>query len=208
MKKKAGTVVLILILHLLGLSAQQDERQLDYEPSKLIAFVPQYLINNGIRIDYDIRIKNNHWLQLAPQFYLREKGESSPDQSTEDFTQLYGGGLYLHHRRYISPAPGENGSYLSYGVGYNYFYLSYDEKHFSNYTQRYSRINKFGGEVTIGMVATIQEVFVLDFYAGLGVRYSMINSDADNPKHFDDFYPDFGYTGNVILLGLRIGLLR
>jgi len=208
MKRIAGTAVFILMLAFMELYGQQDEVATKHEPSKLVAFVPQYLIQNGIRIDYDLKIKDNHWLQLAPQFYLREKGESSPDQSSEDFTQLYGGGIYLHHRRYISPAPTKSGSYLSYGLGYNYFYLSYDEKHFSNYTDRYTRINKLGGEVTIGLISNIQDILILDFYAGLGIRYSFIDSDADNPKRFDDFYTGFGYTGNLILLGLRIGILR
>lgn len=174
----------------------------------MITFVPQYLIKNGIRIDYDIRLKSRHWLQVAPQFYLREHAPSSPGDHAYDFNKLAGTGLHLYHRYYPGGGPGKDGVYISYGLTWQYFHLLYDEKILTNSIERYAHIHKWGGEVNIGLIALLTDHLIFDIYAGLGTRHAFMRSDADKARQFNGLFTDYGYSGNLINLGIRIGILR
>lgn len=68
------TILILMMLMALPVKAQeiQTSEPLPY-PESIISIVPQYLIMNGIRVDYDKKIRDQHWLQIAPQFYLSEK---------------------------------------------------------------------------------------------------------------------------------------
>ncbi len=172
----------------------------------IVSFVPQFLINNGIRIDYDRQINENNWLQVAPQFYLRERSSSSDNEFTDRYNSLLGAGLHVYHRYYPGKGAGINGVYLSYGLTCQFFNLQYDEKIMTNSVERYSKITKTGAEINIGKMVKISNLFIVDFYTGLGFKYSFLKSDAKEPKRFDNFYTDYGYTGNILNLGVRIGL--
>ncbi|MFW6222218.1 MAG: hypothetical protein ACOC3T_01265 [Bacteroidota bacterium] len=202
--KKFVLTFSVFFLGVMSSFAQTDTLQ----ANKIISFVPQYLINSGIRVDYDIRLSDRHWLQLAPQIYLRDRSSSDPEEYYPDYHQLYGAGLFLYHKQYLKQNSEPEGAYLSYGLTYNYFYLNYDEEWVNSYVERYSKINKLGGDIIIGISTILFDYVTLDIYAGLGVRYSLLDSDAENPRHFNDFYSDFGYTGNMMSLGLRLGVIR
>ncbi|MDP2423069.1 MAG: hypothetical protein U1C46_03010 [Bacteroidales bacterium] len=173
----------------------------------MISFVPQFLINNGIRIDYDRRLNEKHWLQLAPQFYLREHSVTPDNDVTNKFNRLVGAGLHVYHRFYPGAGPGHNGVYISYGLTGQYFDMQYDEKILTNSVERYSRITKAGAEINVGSTVKFFDLFIVDFFTGLGFKYSFLKTDAVKPKRFNNFYTDYGYTGNILNLGVRIGLM-
>jgi hypothetical protein len=47
---------------------------------------------------------------------------------------------------------------------------------------------------------------MLDVYAGMGVRHAFFISDEANPKKYNDTYFDYGYSGNILILGMRFGI--
>jgi hypothetical protein len=47
---------------------------------------------------------------------------------------------------------------------------------------------------------------MVDFYAGMGSRFTNLESDAENPREFKDVYYEYGYSGNILILGFRISL--
>lgn len=214
-------IVLLLTISVITGANGQTKRD-TIAPKSIVSFVPQYLINNGIRIDYDTRIKDHHWLQLSPQFYLRENSAYSPDdyggygsggyeedyyyEDEYDFTRLLGAGIHIYHRFYPSVSFEGHTAYIKYGLTYQYFNINYDEKLFNSHVERYTNIHKTGADINFGVVTFLNEYIGIDLYAGLGFRYSHRYSDADNPREFNGFFPDYGFTGNIVNLGLRVSL--
>jgi len=209
------TILLALFLAATSICFSQEEME-RAQPKSIISFVPQYLIMNGVRIDYDRRIKEHHWIQLSPQFYLRENSsfrdgddgyeyyEDNSYYDETDYNNLLGAGMHIYHRYYPRISYEGYTAYLKYGVTWQYFSLKYDEQLFNNYVERYTNINKTGADINFGVVTFLNDFIGIDMYAGLGFRYSHRSSDADNPRKFNDFFESYGYTGNIVNLGLRI----
>ncbi len=187
------------------LNAQQNT---DTTYRNIYSFVPQYLINRGIRIDIDKHIKNRHWVILSPQVYLSEKN-SSEDFINErnQFTKLAGAGFFAYHRIYVEQNIKKNGVYFSYGATYNYFNIEYNETINSNTSQCIANINKIGADAIIGMNLFIKGAVSLDLYTGLGLRYSFMNTNGNSTNKFNTGYFGYNYTGNVFLLGIRLGVM-
>jgi hypothetical protein len=171
----------------------------------LISLVPQYLATNGLRVDYDIRLNQNHWLQFGPTFYLRNN-ELSHSEFGTDFRHLIGSGLHVYHRYYPGKGMSDPGIYISWGGVYQNHNITYDERLESSEMKRYSKIQKVGGDVIIGIYTRLFDPVMIDFYAGMGLRHSFVKSDAQQPKKFDDEYIGYGYTGNILILGFRLSL--
>lgn len=200
---------LFLIAPELLLSQKEETNELS-QPSKIISFVPFYLVTNGIRIDFDTKIKENHWLQLAPQFYLREHGDNDPGDyyNNRRFSNLLGAGLHVYHKVYMNKEFTRLNPYMSYGATWQYFNLKYNEALFNNEIERYSEINKVGGDAIVGFIFVLNNFIALDFYGGVGYRFSFLHSDANSPEKFNEFYTDYGYKGNLITTGVRISFLK
>lgn len=204
-------IIALFILATPFVAFTQSTKENDiHQPSKTISFVPFYLVTNGIRIDFDVKLKENHWLQLAPQFYLREHEDNDPGDyyNNRRFTSLLGAGLHIYHRVYMNKEFSRLNPYMSYGATWQYFNLKYNETPFSNEIERYSEINKVGGDAIVGFVFVLNNFIALDFYGGVGYRYSFLHSDATSPIKFNNFYTDYGYKGNLITTGVRISFLR
>ena len=175
------------------------------ESRHMISFVPQYLLNNGLRVDYDIRISGQHWLQFSPMVFYREN-KTVNNERYYDLNRLSGAGIHAYHRFYPQKGFGHSNFYFSYGIAYQNYHILYDTTEERDRVERYSRINKYGADVIIGAYTHLQNNFILDFYAGLGLRHATLSSNAENPEEYKGMYFEYGYSGNIMLLGVRIGL--
>lgn len=174
----------------------------------IYSFVPQYLINNGLRVDIDKQIANRHFVQVCPQFYLREK--SNDDESSggmHSFTRLTGAGLNVYHKIFANENFYENPVYFSYGLTYNFYNVNYIENYLGTDVEAEGKINKAGIDIIIGYQTIIKKVVSIDVYTGLGTRISNMTTDTGSNKKFNDSYFDFNYTGNLMLIGIRLGLI-
>jgi hypothetical protein len=199
-KRMIGLLFIIVSLSINHLSYSQT----DSLKSGVIAFHPFHLIQNGIRLDYDRNIGEKQWIQIGPQFYAVEYAD---DLNYHGFINLIGFGVSGYHRIYLSRKVKNFGTYISYGVSYNYFSLKYeyDSVNSSSIIASNTNINKFGADVIIGYQMLVFDQLVLDLYAGLGGRYSDRQYTGIKHESFSDSMIDYGYTGNVMILGIRLG---
>jgi hypothetical protein len=202
MKRNILMILLIFISITLAFSQEEETKN-----KTIYSFVPQYLINRGIRVDIEKKISDRHYLQICPQFYLSEKEGKEFVNDNNQFNYLIGGGLNLYHKIFTSEELKSSGIYLSYGLSYNYFNIEYiDDSGDYEYTAK-ANINKFGGDLIIGYQFFIHEIVSFDFYTGLGTRLSYMNTDGNDKERFNSGYFGYNYTGNILILGFRVGVV-
>ncbi len=227
MKKIFLLVIFISINIFLSAQVKVIRAKQFAQPEKAVSFVPFYLATNGVRLDFDFKIKDNHWIQAAPQFYIRERSDYTRSDWDDDYyddyyyynfdidislsknySQLIGTGLHLYHKIYLNDEFSRLNPYLSYGPTWQLFSLNHNEQILNRTIGRTTQINKVGGDVMVGFMLMLHKYIALDFYAGLGFRHSFYSSDADNMPKFNESYIDYGYSGNLFTTGVRITFLK
>lgn len=212
--KNIRNIALILLLMLFAqfCIVQMATAQENQDPEKIFSFVPQTMILHGIRVDWERKINENKWIQLCPEVYFANGDYSN---GNDEFNELVGAGLRLYKKRYVnnsifvnnSSNVNELGIYLAAGPTYQYYHLNYLE---DNNTEAYTYkvdINKLGFDILIGYQFLIKDIVSIDIYTGLGARYSFVDpKGGDRDNLFDGYYTSYGFTGNLIHGGLRIGL--
>jgi hypothetical protein len=166
--------------------------------------VPLYMLVNGLRIDFDRAITPNHWIQAGPVVFLQEDSDNA--FYSEDFNSQKGFGLHLYHRYYPSQGFGKTPYYISYGAMWHYNEISYTQ--WQTMRSDVSKFHKRGFDILLGKYYLISDVVVIDFYAGMGIRFSSAAAQISNPEKFNDTYLSPGYSGTVFLSGIRIGFAR
>ena len=171
------------------------------------SFEPHYLINRGIRVDIGKPFGVRNMIQICPQFYLSERDDDNFWQDRNQYSYLIGGGMNVYNKLFAFSNYMDYGLYLSYGVGYQFFYLEYtdysDESEFS----ASGTIHKIGADLILGYQFFIHEIVSVDIYTGLGTRYSLMDADGADTNRFNTAYFGYNYTGNLLLLGVRIGVV-
>jgi hypothetical protein len=203
--KKITISAMILLISGLGMMAHSQELP-ETEYRGVINLLPAYLFVNGLRVDYDFSINRNHWIQAGPTIYLSEN-KSERYLAGDEYLRHTGIGFNLNHRYYPGGGFRANNVYISYGGSMHYNHLEYDEEVGSLNSKRYSTIQKFGADVVMGFYSVTAERLLLDIYAGMGIRYSVLSSDADTPHEFNNGYYSPGFSGNILVMGIRIGFL-
>ena len=173
----------------------------------IYSFMPQYLINRGIRIDVEKQLSGRHYLQLCPQFYLSERNEDNFVMDKNRYSYLIGGGINLYHKIFAFECFKEYGLYLSYGISYNYFSVEYTDDSEDVAVPAEGNIHKFGGDLILGYQFFFRNVVSLDVFTGLGTRLSYMDAGGADTDRFNTGYYGYNYTGNILLLGLRIGVV-
>ena len=204
--KKILIFTSLFILAISGeLSAQTDS--LAFKKT-IYSFMPQYLINRGIRIDIEKQISGKHWIQICPQFYLSEKdNEDNFIYDENSFNSLIGGGLNVYHKIFAHSDFTKHGLYFSYGVTYNYFEIEYFDDYLGSTINAEATIHKVGFDINLGYQFMIKQIVSIDLFTGVGTRYSFMETNSDNKEKFNATYFGYNYTGNLLLLGVRIGVI-
>lgn len=173
----------------------------------IYSFVPQYLFKNGIRIDIEKQLKNQHFIQICPVFYLSEKDEDDNFvYDNNSYTNLFGAGMHLHHKYFVAEDFKKNPLYISYGLNYNYFEIDYLDEYLDETILANASIHKMGFDVTIGYQYFIKDVLSIDVFTGLGTRYAIMETTGDDTNRFNEGFLGYNYTGNLLLLGIRLGI--
>lgn len=199
-------IILILIVGIAqGATPEKPDHAQESQPKHMVSFLPIYMAVNAIRIDYDFSLSNQHWIQVAPLLFLRNY-TIQPFEENPEFTRLKGVGLHLYHRFYPAGKDFERVNvYISYGPIYQNLHFTYIEGSDLEF-ERYTHLHRLGGDVIIGVTAPIFDMLMLDFYAGMGIRHSLIESNATRPERFNLFMGDYGFSGNTLLLGIRLSI--
>lgn len=201
MRKQLLILSLILLASLMAKSQISEEHDSIEPPTKILSLVPQYAIINGLRVDYDFQMSKNHWIQIAPTLYAGKR-----NMDINDFYSIKGFALQLYHRYHPGEGFDKVPVYLSVGPVYQYFQLRHEEYSGSITEMRNTTIHRVGADILIGIFNTTSNTFIFDLYTGLGLRHAFLSTDAENEHRFDETFIDYGYSGTIWLLGLRIGI--
>lgn len=194
-------VAFIFILSLLPALLPAQNEMMTVKPSVMISLVPQYAFQSGFRVDVDLPLNDHHWLQLAPVFYAGNNVEMSI--TTAD--KLGGVALHAFHRFYPDPVRDRWQPYLAWGPSFQYYALDYKVRNGNIRTDKHTNIIRIGMDLTGGMVAH-GSTFFFDFYAGAGIRQAFLSGDKDTGEKFNDTFLDFGYSGVLLVAGVRVGI--
>ena len=134
----------------------------------IYSFVPQYLINRGIRVDVEKQVSSRHFLQLCPQFYLSEKNEDNYLSSKNQFSYLVGGGLNVYDKIFASEEYKDYGLYFSYGLSYNYIYIEYTDFSGDFEKSATGNIHKVGADLILGYQFFVRKILSVDIYTEIG----------------------------------------
>jgi len=165
--------------------------------------VPLNLINSGIRIDFEHQIKDNPLkrILIAPQFYYREIFDEEYPFRGLVSGELKGLGMEVDYKHFLSQESYNGHAYYAFGFSYQYFNLENTE----NTSLQSIQLHKLGSHFIIGYQIPISPLLTMDYFVGLGFRYSLDFSENGMKNEFERFSWNFGYSGPAPLLGFKIG---
>ena len=198
----------------------------DVKSPLAVGWYPQLMFIRGLRADVDIHLgKSKSWLVIAPQYFLANRHNNTFYESYDDYNssnaykKLEGYGLEIGHRIYVTNNLMPEGVYLSYGIMYNHYDLTYEDESWGQIEyvdldaityglfEHNTHIDKLGPNILIGYQKKVLDRIYVDIFCGGGMRYSIIKTSSLLPRNFDSDLFQFGYTGTVPLLGFRIGIV-
>jgi hypothetical protein len=212
MKKILLIAILFSVFFNAESQAQNDTTKLK---GMIYSFVPQYLINHGIRLDIEKQITPRSFIQFCPQFYLGEQKDNSSNGNyyndisyeEDDYDNVIGGGINIYHKIFANKNFLDNGVYFSYGFSYSYFEIDYLEEYLDNTINTTGTIQKMGGDLLIGYQFFLKNKLSIDLYTGIGTRFSELDNNTGNTNRFNDNYFSYNYSGNLLHIGFRVGLI-
>lgn len=233
MKKKIITILAILATAFSLKAQSNDSLQVEHSPlletnsdelHHFISFVPQFLIIDGARIDYEHRYNELHGFVLSATAYTGTLRDNLFFSSDEEEKRT-GGSIEVLHKLYFNrelPVLGDYSTqvYLAHGPYYQRTTISYNGFSWKDTQidgldvlqleegEQTSNIDKIGYSIIMGAQLISTNRFTWEFYGGLGFRHSYITSSAasDEDKTFDEYWISPGYSGNLLLLGAKLGI--
>ncbi len=217
-KKISFIIICISVFSVIKAQVQTEPAQNKFQ----MALVPQYLINNGMRIDFEYIFNNpKHVLLISPQFYY-DKNAINYDQYQanyyeDEYEQLNGYGAGLHHKIALS-AVKKWVYYFTYGVEYAHLKINNKRWEWVNLTEdgleylKYELIDieqntdRFRFDLYMSIQYNYAENMFLDFYVGMGAVYSLnkMNPGFVKPLFEDKMY-DYAFNGMYLPIGFRFG---
>ncbi len=199
-----------------------------------VFFSPTNLFFNTIKFDIELLStkKTMHSLIITPFFQIGKTnvlggayfksdnykgGLTSFSNIDERNDKLLGYGLGIGQKRYLlgdSTNITKHKVYLFYGVYYlhsNIEYTYFTDVLLDNvFTKRVSNtgidnFDVFGFQTTMGDRIQITNRFMIDIYAGIGIKNTKTNTTAKGHRNYSRSMFDYGYSGINPLLGARFG---
>lgn len=215
--KKVLVTLIGLFLLVAGFTQETEKEDSGFS----IGFAPQYTFMNGFRIDLDFKINDNqnHWLVIAPQFYLKQESNDTYYYNYWYDDNYWGVGTDLLYRIYVAEGSKAKGAYFSPGLTFQYFRIDgemYQVEPFIDAGTSYfylvegktkSSLFKTGPNILLGYQFNINKKLYVDFYGGIGFRLSFDNRDGDIKRYYNDWWGDIGYSGILLNGGIRAGVV-
>ena len=206
----------------------ENKRYLRTQKKATFAIQPLQVFSNSLRYDFEIRLGNGPgWLQFGPAFYFSQDNNSRNSnyyyegndyyydwynlRLREPFSKLKGAGLDINYKHFLDA---RRSFYMAAGLSYTRFEIKYSGRAWEDYTEdglvyhtyvegyHTQQIKRFGINNFIGYQIPAQNAFLFDVFGGYAIRFS--SSDENKPA-FDNYMFSYGYTGFVLIMGIRIG---
>ena len=193
----------------------------------IFAGEPLQWFNWAWRFDIEMRLgKGPGWLQFGPALYYRNDNNSNyyydywnnyidyewnENILREPFSKLRGAGLDVNYKRFINHS---RTFYCAAGLSYTQLKIEYRGMKWDYYIEdglqyyeympdtQTQNINRMGINTYIGQQIDTRSGLHIDLFWGFGVRIS--DSEKDKPA-FNESMFSYGYSGVVLLTGVRIG---
>jgi hypothetical protein len=217
---KAFFLVIVFFINGFFHHAQAQISVKNQEQSTRIMLVPQYLINNGFRIEIDRSLKEkNRWITYAPTIYYRDK-KSNTWFNESNVHGVAGVGMDVFYRWYPSRNSKSGRAFLSAGGGYSFISRKFKGNRWEEYLENNLTYYRYDTDywnasyhiinlrATAGFHIIKAQYFSMDYYLGFGIKYSLV----DKPENYvyynnaDDSIFDPDYRGFLIVTGLRLGI--
>lgn len=206
-------ILIILVLLTSTIVFAQDEKP--FQREKILSIVPQYVFQNGFRVDYEFTLQNNRrsWLQFSPELFISTDGNN---MTNANYKSMRGVGLEVHHKYFMKEPNERYGFYFAYGGGLQVFgikndqnvqytYSEYDTNYTSYRTEEVNTtINRVLLNFVVGKQITWHKPFIIDYYLGVGFRYSM-DKNLELMEMYNQSWFDNGYSGSLLVAGLKLG---
>jgi hypothetical protein len=223
-----GLSLTISIMPVYGQTLANSIAEGEAKAQNIIAIVPQYAFFRGIRIDYERNLKaSDHWLVFAPQLYLDVNNGSNfyySSGSYANYQSMVGVGLNLYYKTIVFKSVKGNVNsnlprhsfYVSAGPNFQYFSLQNTEEVAQPFIDNGITYYQFNVEnvkkpiYRLGAVGNVGwqmafDRFLLDFYLGVAVKYSMDgNGNLIKSAYTEWARPD--YSGILLDGGIRFGI--
>lgn len=177
---------------------QKDFFMFEKENKYMLSLVPLPLIVHAFEVDFDVKLKEQLWLSIAPQY-------------NNDKKELNGFGLSVNLRYYDAKY-----KHLYYSIG-GFFDANHvrgttnsdkqNPSHPVDYDVNSARI---GGQIQIGGIFQIFPRTTLDVFGGFGFRHGIMYKFSENSSIIEMRNLNINSYlkgGAVIQLGVRIGVL-
>lgn len=218
---------LTLMISTFSIYAQNEEtvstEQSKVRPvNKFIYFVPQYLFIDGTRMEFEYRKNPSHAFLFSGTVYTGALSESSLLGDSDD--KWFGANAEVLHKIYLADALPQtykysNQIYLAHGPYYQHATVTYkgygwkpstiDDLNVLQYQEgeQTLTIDKIGYSAILGVQIVTESRLTIDLYTGLGFRHSFTKKTApDDNKTYNDTWLTPAYSGNILLLGIKIGV--
>lgn len=206
-------ILVILVLLTSTIVFAQDEKP--FQREKILSIVPQYVFQNGFRVDYEFTLQNSRksWLQFSPELFISNDGNN---MTNANYKSMRGIGLEIHHKYFMKEPNERYGYYFAYGGGLQFFgikndqsvqytYSEYDTNYISYRTEEVNTtINRVLLNFVVGKQITRHKPFIVDYYLGVGFRYSM-DKNLELMEMYNQSWFDNGYSGSLLVAGLKLG---
>ena len=206
-------IIFIFVLLTSTFVFAQDEKP--FQREKILSIVPQYVFQDGFRVDYEFTLRDNRksWLQFSPELFISTNGNNMSDAV---YHSMRGIGLEVHHKYFMKEPNERYGLYLAYGGGLQFFGIKNDQnvqytysEYDTNYTSyRMEEVNTTINRVLLNFIfgkqVTRYKPFIVDYYFGIGFRYSM-DKDLELIETYNQTWFDNGYSGSLLVYGLKLG---
>ncbi|MBN2485583.1 MAG: hypothetical protein JXB34_06390 [Bacteroidales bacterium] len=220
--------ILVLVFIFISFTGYAQEEAVEKSPGLMVFGVPQYILTNGLRIDFDLHKKGTqNWIVLSPYYYsdnssadLLNLGGSDEYFDVYNYDKLTGAGLGILKKTFLSKKSLTEGFYLAYGGSYKYFDIDGNSYTWIEFTGTdglvYQKmadlkydlyIHSINANAIIGYQLEANPSLFFDFFCGFGLRYSIHSSPQNVTTKYNRGYYDYGYTGTQFIAGLRVGIL-
>ena len=213
--KTISTCILALFAHIFCIAQETGLSSKPNTNTYIWSIAPQFTAENAMRIDLERRYKNGSSAIIAPRFYVK----SADSFEGTNNGKMLGLGGELFHKIRINDISNPLRGYIMYGVLYNFYdVIQVDAEWVTDQTlgvstlvatdeEKHIGINKFGPDLAIGLEMEPIERFILDIYAGVGARYSLVSYGDKSYINDHSSIFDMGYTGIVPLVVLKVGVV-
>lgn len=208
-------IIQIILLSIVTSTMVFAQDELAFKREKIVSIVPQYVFQNGFRVDYEFTLQNNRksWLQFSPELFISTDGNN---MTSNNYNSMRGIGLEVHYKYFMKEPNERYGFYFAYGGGLQFFGIKEDQSVLYSYPEYGTNyisykneevstpVNRLLLNFMVGKQIVRYKPFIVDYYLGVGFRYSM-DKNLDLLETYNQSWFDYGYSGSLLVAGVKFG---